>query len=311
MKRRTIGSLAVGVTLGTALPLFGQTPPKLLRIGFVALLSSDYKGAPLFSAALRELGLEVGCDFVGEPRFTEGQDNRLPSLFAELAGKPVDLLLTVGDTQTSIAKKATSTIPIVMMYSDAPVSLGFVASLSRTGGNITGMTAGDYVEKNLQVLRDIAPMAKHIGLIFDPAYPASALLIELLQRAAAAMGYRIRVLPGHAQSDLDASLAFIIKDQVEALIVTGTSIPQHSRTRIIEFAALHRLPAMYFNVQFVRDGGLMGRNVDEAERMRQVIRIVGKILKGANPADIPVEQATRHNVVINLKTARAMGLKIP
>ena len=311
MKRRSIISVAGGVTLAVSLPVLGQTRQKPLRIGFVAILSRDYKGAPIFTAALRESGLEVGRDFVWEPRFTEGQEDRVPGLFAELASKPVDLILAVGDAQIAMARKATATIPIVMMYSDAPVNLGFVASLSRPGGYITGMTAGDYVEKNLQMLHDISPSAKHLGLMLDPAYPASELLVERLQPAAAAMGCRLRILPSQTAADVEAALALIVKDRVDALTVTTTLRLLPSQTRIIEFAALHRLPAMYYNFQWVRDGGLIGRQIDEAERIRQAIKIVSKVLKGAKPADIPIEQATRHNVVINLKTARAMGLKIP
>ena len=313
MKRRSIISNAGGVTLGAALPVLAQTPPKVWRIGVIvfSVLSKDYKGFPMVNAVLREMGLEVDRDFVLEPRFIDGQADRAPALIADMADKRVDLIVVGGDDQIAIARKATSTIPIVMLYSDAPVKLGFVASLSRPGGNITGLTAGDFVEKNLQLLHDISPSAKHIGLLLDPAYPASTLMIERLQPTVAAMGCRLRVLPSQTQADVESAFASIIKDRVDALAVTGTLGLNGRRTRIIEFAALHRLPAMYFNLQWVRDGGLIGRQIDEAERIRQGWRIIGKILKGAKPADIPVEQAARHEVILNLKTARAMGLKIP
>lgn len=318
MKRRSIISIAGSVTIGAALPTLAQG--RVWRIGVVyPTLSKGHKDDPLLHRAMRELGYDQGRNVVYERRFSEGlsdsegHDNGLSGLFAALVKEPVDLILTFGDRQTSVAKIATSMIPIVMLYSDAPVEIGLVASLSHPGRNITGVTTASLEagQKSLQMLRDIVPRAKHLGILLDPNYSTVRQYMRAYQQAAADMGCKLTVLWNHSLAALDASLATIAKDRVEAVLVSGEGVVYPNRARIVEFAALHRLPAMYVLAQYVSEGGLIARSADESERTRRVAAIIDRILKGEKPANIPVEQPTRFNVTVNLKTAKAMGLTIP
>ena len=166
-------------------------------------------------------------------------------------------------------------------------------------------------QKNLQMLRDTVPMAKHLGVLLDPTYSVSRLYTRAYQQAAASMGCKLAILLSHTIGHLEVSLASIVKDRVEALFVSGEGVVYPNRARIIEFTALYRLPAMYSLAQYVMDGGLISRNPDEAERIRRVAAIIDRVFKGEKPATISVEQPTKFVVTINLKTARAMGLTIP
>ena len=317
MKRRRVISMAGGVTLGAALPALAQA--KVWRIGVVySILSKDYNGDPMLRDALRELGYEEGRNIAYERRFTEDGDwqhggNRLSSLFADLVEKRVDLILTFDDRQTVVAKVASSTVPIVTLYSDAPVEIGLVKSLSRPGGNITGVTTAgtESAQKSLQLLRDTVPTVKHLGVLMDPNYSVAYLYRQAYRQAAEDMGCKLTILWSHTSAALAASLASIVEDHVEGFFVSGAGVVFPNRSRIIEFAALYRLPAMYSLAQYVMDGGLISRNPDEAERIRRVAAIIDRVFKGEKPANIPVEQPTKFVVTINLKTARAMGLKIP
>ena len=188
MKRRAIVSMAGGTALGTALPVLGQTSPKVYRIGVVIPFpSKDYKPNPIFLQAMRELGYEEGRNVVYERRFTEGHDDRLSDLFAGLVEKRVDVLLAYTSAHAAVAKRATSTIPIVMLYGDGPVEMGLVASLSRPGGNITGVTTvgPEPAAKGLQILRDIVPKAKHLGILIDPDYAVAPQYVQAFRKAAA------------------------------------------------------------------------------------------------------------------------------
>ena len=316
MRRRSVLFAAGGVTLGVAPPAFAQG--KVWRIGVVyPTLSKDYREDPGLRDALRDLGYEEGRNVVYERRFTEGRDEGHgppPELFAELVETRVDVILTLGDKQTVVAKNfAPATIPIVMLYSDAPVEIGLIKSLPRPGGNITGATTAgaESAQKNLQMLRDIVPNAKHLAVLLDPSYSVSRLYIRAYQQAAASMGRKLSILSSHTLGHLDVALASVVKDRVEALLVSGEGVVHPNRARIIEFVGHHRLPAMYVHAQYVREGGLLSRSPDEAERNRRVAAIIDRIIKGEKPADIAVEQPTRFNLAINLKTARAMGLTIP
>ena len=317
MKRRSIVCAAGSIVLPGSRLVRAQTPIKAWRIGIAhASRSMDFSGDPLLTEALRTLGYEEGRNIVFERRFTEGDNGAhgpVPKLFQELVKQRVDLILTFGDRQASAAKVATSTIPIVMLHSDAPVEIGVVASLSRPGGNITGVaTAGvESAQKNLQLLHDAVPKATHLGVLMDPDYSATYLYKRAYQQAATEMGCRLTVRYSHNAAALDASLVSMVKDGVEVIFVSGEGAVYPNRSRIIAFAAQHRLPAMYVHAQYVREGGLISRSPDEAERNRRVAAIIDRIIKGEKPADIAVEQPTRFSIAINLKTARAMGLKIP
>lgn len=316
MRRRALVSLAGAAAIGVTRPVPGQTPQKVYRIGMVIAfgLAKDFGGTPMLQAAMQERGYVEGKNLAWERRFAEGQADRLPALYAELVSSRVDVILTSNDQQAAAAKKITSTIPIVMLYSDAPVELGIIASLSRPGGNITGVVTASgtqSVQKSLQMLRELAPKARHLGVLADPYFETAPLYLAALRQAAHSMGCTLFILSSKTPADLDRSLESIVKDRVEALFIAGTGVTYQSRARVIEFVALHRVPAMFIAPMYVRQGGLIARNLDEADRNQRAVAIIDKVLKGANPADIPVEQATRNSVIINLRTARAMGLKIP
>ncbi|MEO6624857.1 MAG: ABC transporter substrate-binding protein [Burkholderiaceae bacterium] len=309
-------SVASGVTLGVAMPAFAQG--RVWRIGVVyPTLSKDYMGDPMLRDALHDLGYEEGRNVAYERRFTEGRDDGHGppiSLYSELLEARVDVVLTFGDKQTVVAKNvAASTIPIVMLYSDAPVEIGLIKSLSRPGGNITGVTTAgiESAQKSLQMLRDIVPTAKHLGVLLDPTYSVSRLYIRAYQQAAAVMGCKLTILLSHTLDHLDFSLASMVKDRLDALLVSGEGVVYANRARIIAFVALQRVPAMYVHAQYVTEGGLISRNPDAAERTHRVAAIIHRIFKGEKPADIPVEQPTKFKVTINLKTAKAMDLTIP
>ena len=317
MKRRSVVSAAgLSVLPGSRL-VRAQTPHKAWRIGIAYKgWPKDFPGDPLLADALRTLGYEEGRSIVVERRFTEGDNGAhgpVPKLLQELVQERVDMILTLDDRQASAARVATSTIPIVMLHSDAPVEIGVVASLSRPGGNITGVaTAGvESAQKNLQLLHDAVPMAKHLGVLMDPDYSVTYLYKRAYQQAATGMGCRLTVRYSHNTAALDASLASMAKDGVDAMFVSGEGAVFPNRARIIAFAAQLRLSAMYVHAQYVREGGLISRSPDDAERNRRIAAIIDRIIKGEKPADIAVEQPTRFNVAINLKTARAMGLKVP
>ena len=317
MKRRSVVCAAGSIVLPGSRLVRAQTPIKAWRIGIAhASRSKDFSGDPLLTAALRSLGYEEGRNIVFERRFTEGDNGShgpVPKLLQELVKQRVDLILTLDDRQASAAKVATSTIPIVMLHSDAPVEIGVVASLARPGGNITGVTTAgvESAQKNLQLLHDAAPKAKHLGVLMDPDYSVTYLYKRAYEQAAAGMGCRLTVRYCHNTAALDTSLALMARDGVDAMLVSGEGAVFPNRARIIEFAAQQRLPAMYVHAQYVREGGLISRSPDGAERNRRVAAIIDRIFKGEKPADIAVEQPTRFNLAINLKTARAMGLKVP
>ena len=317
MKRRALVCAVGSIVLAGSRLVRAQTPIKAWRIGIAyASRSKDFSGDPLLTAALRSLGYEEGRNIVFERRFTEGDNGAhgpVPKLLQELVKQRVDLILTLDDRQASAAKVATSTIPIVMLHSDAPVEIGVVASLARPGGNITGVTTAgvESAQKNLQLLHDAAPAARHLGVLMDPDYSVTYLYKRAYEQAATEMGCRLTVRYCHNKAALDTSLALMARDRVDAMMVSGEGAVYPNRARIIAFAAQHRLPAMYVHAQYVREGGLISRSPDEAERNRRIAAIIDRIVKGEKPADIAVEQPTRFNVAINLKTSRAMGLKIP
>ena len=317
MKRRALVCAVGSIVLPGSRLVQAQTPIKAWRIGVVyASRSKDFSGDPLLTEALCTVGYEEGRNIVFERRFAEGDNGAhgpVPKLLQELVKQRVDLILTLDDRQASAAKVATSTIPIVMLHSDAPVEIGVVASLSRPGGNITGVTTTgvESAQKNLQLLHDAAPAARHLGVLMDPDYSVTHLYKRAYEQAATEMGCRLTVRYCHNKAALDTSLALMARDRVDAMMVSGEGAVYPNRARIIAFAAQHRLPAMYVHAQYVREGGLISRSPDEAERNRRIAAIIDRIVKGEKPADIAVEQPTRFNVAINLKTSRAMGLKIP
>ena len=287
-----------------------QQGEKVWRIGVLEYTARSLPEA--FRQGLRDLGYVEGKDIVIEFRSAEGTVDRLGALATELTQLPVDVLVAIGAVATRAAHQATHTIPIVMLSGTDVVAQGFVASLARPGGNITGL-AGLQVElngKRLEVLTEARPGVSRIAVLWNPGNPITAPFLQETQAAAQALRVALHVLEVRTPNDFEAAFAAALRGRAEALLVLPDSFLTSHRQRIVDFA--HRLPGMYYSRAWVDAGGLMSYGHPNLSAMLpQVALYVDKILKGAKPADLPVEQPTQVEFVINLKTATALGLSLP
>jgi putative ABC transport system substrate-binding protein len=288
-------------------------PAKVWRIGYLAPGEpEDPRFLQSFVDGLRALGYIEGQNIVIEHRSAEGRLDALPSLAEELVGLKVDILVTPTTPVTRAAKAATTSIPIVFTIVSDPVSSGFVASLSRPGGNITGMTdmGVDLAGKRLQLLKQVVPRLKHVGAL---GHPPDSLWEPVWREAqAAAQRLGIDIVPVLITTPNDLENAFVgLNRRVEALLIAPQLFFSVHRQRLIELASLTRLPAIYELREYPAAGGLMSYGPNYSALFRKAARHVDKILRGAKPADLPVEQPTEYEFVINLKTAKALGLSIP
>jgi putative tryptophan/tyrosine transport system substrate-binding protein len=317
---RTIGATVI-LTISILLaPLVADAQPagKVYRIGRLAPGSpGGYLYIEVFRQALRELGYFEGQNLVMEYRWTEGQLERLPDLAAELVQLPVDVLVpSGGSTAIRAAQHATRTIPIVMVGASDPVAAGFVASLARPGGNITGLSllSPELVGKRLEILKETVPQSTHVAVLANPgaAPTLGSTTTSSLTVAAQTLGLHLQVVELRRAEELDDAFAAMTRAGADALHVLGDSLLLDGlRGRIADLAAQYRLPAMYAWRMNAEAGGLMSYGVSLAERHRRAAIYVDKILKGAKPAELPVAQVATFELVINLKTAKALGLTIP
>ncbi len=317
MKFRTLGLLtALTVSVLTA-PLAGeaQQTKKIPRIGYLA--SSG--GEPLknrlaaFQQGLRELGYVEGKDIIIEHRTAEGKFARLPELAAELVRLGVDILVTEGTPAAHAAKNATSVIPIVIGNAGDPVGSGLVASLARPGGNITGLSSlsSDVALKRLQLLKEMVPSASRVAVLSNPGNSTNLLQLKDLGAAAPALGVTLLALDATKLEDIDSAFTTMRTKRPGALIVLGDPLFGTHRRRIAELAVKHQIPTIGTVGDFVLAGGLMSYAVNFPGLHRRAATYVDKILKGAKPAGLPVEQPMRLELVINLKAARQLGLTVP
>jgi len=314
------GGLALaglGLLSGCGLAARPRTEPKrAARLGFLDSTSPRLTAPNLdaFRQGMRAQGYEEGQNYVLESRHSEGRDELLPDLAAELVNLPVDVLLASTLIANLAAKNATATIPIVMTnIGSDPVAFGLAESLARPGGNVTG-TANLGVlltGKRVDLLKQVFPALARLAMLQDAASPGNAGNVAEAQAAARTLGIQLQVLPVRSTNDLDAAFEMAIREHAEALLVLGSTFFQINRTRIIELAAQHHLPAMYAQRGWATAGGLMAYDANQAATYRNVATFVSKILKGAKPADLPVEQPTEFELIVNLKTAQALGLTIP
>ncbi len=290
----------------------GAQAGKMWRIG-VLFGSPAASWIEALRQGLRELGYVEGQTVVIDWRSAEGRYDRLPDLAGELVRLRVDVLVAHPTIAVRAAKHATTTIPIVIPASADPVGAGLIASLARPGGNITGSTfiSAEISGKRLELLKEVAPEAFRVAVLANPANPATALQLKEAQVAARALSVMLQVLEVRTPSDFDGAFSALTRSRAGALLVIDDPMLGSHRSRIVDSVAKHRLPAVYGWRDWVDTGGLMsyGANVDEM--FRRAALYVDKILKGARPADLPVEQPTRFELVINLKTAKALGLTIP
>ena len=310
-------AVAVAVTFIGALTLSGaaQAADNMARIGWLSPGSPVSHGAlyAAFKEGLRERGYIEGKNIVIEQRWVEGKLDRLPEAAAELVRLKPDVIVVAGANAIQATKAATTTIPIVMATIINPVGLGFIASFARPGGNITGMSnqSEDLVPKMLEVLRVAFPRAKYVGVLGNRDNPATDRSWRVAQDAAKMLGVRVKLTEARRPDEIEAAFAAIAKQQPGALLVMVDAMLVSQRQRVADLAAKHRLPVMYPFREFVEVGGLMSYGASLQDNYRRAATYVDKILKGANPGTIPVEQPTKFELVINLKTAKALAITIP
>ncbi|PYN55801.1 MAG: ABC transporter substrate-binding protein [Candidatus Rokuibacteriota bacterium] len=311
-------ALAAGL-LAAPLAAEAQQPTKIARIGY--LTTADVATAPhhlreAFLKGLRDLGYVEGRNLVIEYRSAEGKVERLPALAAELVALKVDVILVPASVHVLAAKQATRTIPIVFVNSGDPVASGLVTSLARPGGNVTGLsTIGpDLIGKCLEQLPQAVPGVSRVAVLWQPGDVPERTEKDMLKRAEAAgraLGMRLQFVEARGPADIDRAFSEMTGARAGALAVLPSTMLFGERRRLVDLAAKNRLPAVYSSRDFVDAGGLMSYGPDFADLFRRAATYVDKILKGAKPGDLPVEQPTKLELVINLKTAKALGLAIP
>ena len=307
---------AIATTL-LAMPLAGETQNgrKLYRVGYLGNSSASLEPnlVEAFRQGMRDLGYIEGKNLVIEFRWAEGRYHRFASLVTDLIHLPVDVIVTAGTPGTLAAKNATKTIPVVMAVSGDAVGTGLVKSLARPGGNVTGLTtmASELEGKRLELLREMLPKLARITVLKNDVNPLMA--IQFKQTAAAAKSSRVALeaVDIRVVDDFEKAFASIAKARPDAIIVLADRFLLAERERILTFAAEQRFAAMYPYREFVEHGGLISYSPNYAESFRSAAKYVDKILKGAKPADLPVEQPTKFELVVNLKTAKTLGIKIP
>jgi putative ABC transport system substrate-binding protein len=292
-----------------------QQPTKIPRIGFLGTASPSTISARIeaFRQGLRELGYVEGKSIVIEYRWAEGKFDRLPALAAELVRLKLDVIVTTGSTSTRAAKEATNTIPIVMTQDTDPVGLGYVASLARPGGNITGLStlAPEVSGKRLELLKEIIPKLSRVAVLGISTRPGNAQSLKEVELAAGAFKVQVQYLDVLDVKDIETAFRATTKGHAEAILVLQGPLFISHRIQIVDLAAKSRLPATYNVPDFVHAGGLMSYGVSIPDLFRRAAMYVDKILKGAKPADLPVEQPTKFEFIINLKAAKQIGLTIP
>ena len=313
-RRAFIGSL-VGSLLAAPLAAETQQAGKVYRIGVLEPTSMALNAANLdaFRKGLRELGYVEGRNMMIEYRSADGRSERFPDLAAELVRLKVDVILTRGTPAVMAAKNATGTIPVVMAASGDPVLSGVVSSLARPGGNVTGLSAVvvEVSGKRLELIREVAPGVSRVAALFNMSNPNDALQWKETETAAPTLRVQLQLLDVRKPGDFAGAFDAAVKGRAGALFVGLDALTWANHRPIVELAAKHRLPAIYGGREFVNAGGLIAYGVSYPHLYRRAASYVDKILKGAKPADLPVEQPTKFELVINLKTAKALGLTIP
>ena len=303
------------VLLALCIPAEAQQTTKIPRIGYLSALSPSSVPArtEAFRRGLSELGHFEGKTFVIEYRYSEGNLDRLTELAVELVRFKVDVIVTTGPTSTRAAKESTNSIPIVMTNEADPVASGFVASLARPGGNITGLSnlAPEIGGKRLELLKEVIPKMSRVAVVGTASQAGNAQSLKELERAAAAFGVKLQSLDVAAPKDIEIVFRAASKGGTHAVLLLQSPILNSHRTQIAELAVKSRLPAIYFAPEFVEDGGLMSYGPSLNDLFRRAATFVDKILKGRKPADLPVEQPIKFEFIVNLKAAKQIGLTIP
>jgi len=313
MKRRGFLSVVGVAAIVAWMPLAAdaQQPTKLPRIGWLGNLAATAPVYDGFRQGLRELGYVEGKNIIIEARWVEGQLDRLPEFARELARLNVDLMLVGGDQGLRAAKEATNTIPIVVSACDPLDSL--VASIARPGGKATGLTciSSELATKRLQLLKELVPALSRVAVLFNPEDRNKAWENEQIQDAARTLKLTVRGFEARSEIEIDKAFGGIVRDQAQALVIFADPLMVFHQKKLAELTLQNRLPAIFGFREFADAGGLIAYGASLREQYRRAAWFVDKILKGANPGDLPIEQPTRFELVVNLRTAKALGLEVP
>ena len=315
MKRREFIALLGGTAVAWPLAARAQQAGKVHRIGVLETISTTLNVANFYALreGLRQLGYAEGQNLVIEYRSADGRDDRFPGLARELLALKVDVIVTRGTPAAKAVKNATSTVPVVMMASGDPVGVGLVTSLARPGGNITGLSAivGELSPKRLELIREIVPGLARIAVLANTSNDAVRRDWARIETAARSLGVQSQLLDLRESDALGPTFDDASARRADALVVVIDAITQANQQRIVDLAMKHRLPAIYSSREFVDAGGLISYGVSYPDLYRRAATYVDKILKGTKPADLPVVQPTKFELVINLKTAKALGIEVP
>jgi len=317
MDRRTFLAGTGAALLAAPRSAEAQQPDRVRRIGLLLpYIESDSQAQARVSAlraALQELGWADGRNARFEFRYTEGQLDRLPALAADLVERKMDVIVTAGTESTDAARKATKNIPIVMAAVGDPIAAGFIASLARPGGNVTGasLLATELTAKRLQLLNETLPGLTRVAVLWSAANASVVQKVKQIQAAAPLFGVQLQLLELRAASDIEKSFESAAQFGAQAVMTTEDALQITNRVRVAELGRRHRIPVASEFAEFARAGALMSYGPSILDQFRDAAGYVDKIFKGAKPSDLPVEQATRFELLINLKTAKALGLTIP
>jgi len=317
MDRRTFLAGTGAALLAAPRSAEAQQPDRVRRIGLLLpYIESDSQAQARVSAlraALQELGWADGRNARFEFRYTEGQLDRLPALAADLVERKMDVIVTAGTESTDAARKATKNIPIVMAAVGDPIAAGFIASLARPGGNVTGasLLATELTAKRLQLLNETLPGLTRVAVLWSAANASVVQKVKQIQTAAPLFGVQLQLLELRAASDIEKSFESAAQFGAQAVMTTEDALQITNRVRVAELGRRHRIPVASEFAEFARAGALMSYGPSILDQFRDAAGYVDKIFKGAKPSDLPVEQATRFELLINLKTAKALGLTIP
>jgi len=315
--RGSQGAAAVAfLLLAAALPAEAQQQAKVARVGILASASpeTNLEGRGAFAQGMRERGWVEGQNLTLELRWTEGRAERFADLAAELVRLKVDAIVATSHPAALAAKNATTTIPVVMIASDDPVRTGLVASLARPGGNVTGLTMSvdvGIISKQVQVLSEVVPNLSRVAVLTDTTDPGAVSAWSEAERAAQMSRVRVQRVEVRRSDELEKAFAAMTRERSGAVLVPRSSMLFVQRSRLATLAAKHKLPAMLPDGRWVMVGGLMSYGPDNLDLLRRAATYVDKILRGAKPADLPVEQPTKFELMINMKTAKTLGLTIP
>ena len=316
MDRRRFLLTSMAGVLAAPFAAEAQQAGQVARIGVLLALAREQMShlVKAFEDGLRDLGYVPGRNVVIESRFADGKLERLPQLAQDLVRLRVDVIVTGSNPHVIAAKQATTTIPIVMVYVRDPVGAGLVASVSRPGGNVTGLSmdvGAEIAGKRLALLKEVVPRLSRVAVLVFPGFPSALAALEAMEAPARTLGMTVVRFDARGPGDLEGVFAAVTRARFDALVVTGGPVQFNMRTQIAQLALRHRLPSISSITEDVEVGVLMSYGASLSDQWRRAATYVDKILKGAKPADLPVEQPTKFELIINLKTAKALGLTIP